>query len=564
MTKDGTNHFETACSKMAEGCPGIGMECGEEQATCGDDSVIWYGKENSASRRYQKMNEEKLSSKDDAMDDVQTSQEDSEDEAAVKEDEAEDEEEDKVEEQASLDDEDLPAGWEALWSKEYERMYYSNAETGEVTWTKPEKPVQPKRKAAVKTDKVDKPKEQADVVSRPHYENQVNYLHRHEHHIFSKGVIAAIVILCLTVCLASSSNETISSNTWSTIDAVVTAFLALGWYYVVMHFLEFAGYQGLWKLTMHLAIATALLLASSLISYNMKKRADRTNKGKESVDIFNSLFTPMVMWCNAGAVSTAQQLAKPSLFYVFLATVGMVLFYAVLAVFWYNTVDRLTTKGWSEDTVNKLTGGALAAGTVLWCHMLLVGSYQTIEDPHPDAPGFGKTLLLHCFSFLYIAIACTVKGPTDRLVANTDKGKQYVKWRAASILGVYVNWLPYLSCVKSLGHLIIDNLGYQQGAIESRLLVALVSTLIGTGLIILCAKVFRDTKGVVGGILIGLGGFMVGAAWAGLLNNSINQMVKGYKHPFVAKLEVTSLLTACVLPTYFFYLKPMIDKKTAS
>jgi hypothetical protein len=596
--EDGENHFLRACQEMADGCPGLGMECGPEQAKCGDDTVTWYGKENLLSRRYQKMNEEKFPPKDtDTEDEEQASLEDDKedqdlpagwkkvwskeheryyyintntDETTWKKptspaeggEEDEDEEGDEGEEQTSLANEDLPPGWEALWSKDYEKVYYSNAETGEVTWTKPKMTKEQAKKAKTRTT-TPKP----DVVPKPHYHAKVKKLHSHEHHIFAKGTITAILVLCLTVCLASAKDNMISSNTWSTIDAVVTTFLSLAWYYVTMHALDFYHYKGLEKLYAHLTIATILLLASSLISWFMQKMAstDKDADMSRSVNIFNNIFDPIVAWCNAGAVSTAQQLAKPSEIGVLAMTGAMVLFYIVLGVVWYFVIGAITKKGWSEGTISNLTGSALAAGIVLWVHMLLVGNYQTVEDPHPKAPNMDKTLVLNCFGLLYVVLACLITKPVNRELANTDKGKQYVKYRTLTVLNVFVGWLPYYSCVCSLGHLIIDNWGYQEGAIEARLLMALVTTFLGFGLIILCAKVkaIREDT-VITGILVGLGGFMVGAAWSGLLNNSINQMVKGYKHPFVTKLEVISFLTVCILPTYFYYLKPLIDEKTAS
>jgi hypothetical protein len=577
------------------------MECGHEQAKCGGDTVKWYGKENLLSRRYQKMNEDKLGGKkteeEDEEEPEQASLSDDDQDlpagweavwskeheryyyvnsetdettwekpaspAAGEEDE--DEEGDEGEDELSRANKNLPPGWEALWSTDYEKVYYSNAETGKVTWTKPKmtKKQLAKAKTATTTPK-------PDVVPKPHYHSKVKELHSHEHHIFSKGTITAILVLCLTICLASSKDNVISSNTWSTIDAVVTTFLSLAWYYVTMHYLDFYHFKGVEKLYAHLGIATFLLLVSSIVSWIMQKAASADSKdGKDadmarSVNIFNNIFDPIVMWCHAGAVSTAQQLAKPSEFGVLGMTAAMVAFYVVLGVVWYYVIGAVTKMGWSEGTISNLTGSALAAGVILWIHMILVGSYQTVEDPHPKAPNMDKTLVLNCFGLLYIVLACIVTKPVNNALKVTDKGKQYVKYRLLTIINVFVGWLPYYSCVCSLGHLIIDNWGYQEGAIEARLLMALVTTFIGFGLIILCAKVEairNDT--VITGVLVGLGGFMVGAAWSGLLNNSINQMVKGYGHPFVTKLEVTSFLTACILPTYFWYLKPLIDEKTA-
>jgi hypothetical protein len=526
-TEDGDNHFQRACQKMADGCPKLGMECGAETATCGSDTVTWQS---------EKSEKTQVSYSTKGTKDAQ-----------------EEEEDDEGEEKASLDEEDLPPGWEAMYSKEYEKVYYGNTETGEVTWTKPKK--QPS-KAAVK--------KQSDSVPKKEYKKRVGELHRKEHNNFAKGTVTTILVLCLALALCRSSDSLVKKNTWLAIDAVITVFLSLMWFYVVMHYLDFAKFTGLESLAAHLTIATALLLISSLISWimHMQEAKDKNAELSESCDIFNSLFDPIVMWCNAGAVSTAQQLAKPSEFNVLLMTGAMVGFYAFLAVFWYNTVGLVTRRNWSEATITKLTGAALAAGTVLWVHMILVGSYQTIQDPHPSAPGFTKTLILQCFGLLYIVLECVVTKPLSKLIANTDKNQNYLKWRALEVISVFVTFLKKYSCVTSLGHLIIDNCGYKSGAIEARLLLALVSTFIGVFLIYLCAKVKAlSTDKVLSGIFVDLGGFMMGAAWSGLLNNSISNMSAGYRHPFVVTLEVNCFLTACIIPTYFFYLKPLIDSQ---
>lgn len=584
MTKDGVNHFRNACEEMSSECPGIGMECGVEQATCGDDSVIWYGKEPVLSRRYQKMNEGKLELSK-PVDDAEE-QKDSEDDTKEQQD-AEDDNKDETSDEGAEPgrpvDEKLPPGWEAYWSEEYNKMYYSNEATGEVTWTKPKmKPSKEKRlpssteepraaaeeenepRARAEEENESEKDEQGDVISKHHYHAKVKELNRHQHHTFAKGIITTIIVLCLTVCLASSKDNMISTNTWSTIDAVVCVFLSLMWYYVVVHYLDFAHYTGGEKVIAHLTIGILVLLVCSMISLYMKKRADANKADSESADIFNTVSDPIIMWINAGAVSTAQQLAKPHPIYVLGMTGVMMFFFTMVAIIWYQGIGRIIkNKRWSEDTINNMTGGALAAGIHLWVQMMVVGEYQTIEEPRPKAPNLDKTLVLNAFGLLYLVIAVVLSAPVNKLLQNYKPERMYVKWRVVSVLKIFVNWLPYFSCLQALGHLIIDNSGYQAGAIEARLLHCSATTFVGTGFIIMCAKVEAiRSKPTLCEIFVGLGGFMVGAAWAGLLNNSINLMVEGVKHPFLTKLEVSMVLTACVLPTYFYYLKPLINQKT--
>mmetsp|Transcript_38331 Transcript_38331/g.59627 ORF Transcript_38331/g.59627 Transcript_38331/m.59627 type:complete len:261 (-) Transcript_38331:88-870(-) len=256
-----------------------------------------------------------------------------------------------------------------------------------------------------------------------------------------------------------------------------------------------------------------------------------------------------------------------------MSTLGLVVFYAVLALFWYAVVGKFTDRATDASSINTLAGAALAAGTVLWIHMVIAGEYHTIEDPRPAKPGFYENLFMNCFSFGYIAVAL-VAGPkvqkwSDALKAvppasgsQRDSLKTYWKKRAVDSFSVFVSFLPYYSCVLSLGHLIIDNLGYKEGAIEARLYLAVISSLIGMFLIVLVGKVkFFSEEKSLSSILIGLGGFMAGTAWANLLNNSINMMAHGYTHPFKLKFAITCFLTAIVFPVYFNYFKPLVDAK---
>jgi hypothetical protein len=464
-------------------------------------------------------------------------------------------------EETSDEEQDLPPGWEAVWSKDKERYYWHNSETGKSTWVKPKPPTTTPQSKYMK-------KGGERYVLHDHYKKKVKTLHTHNHHVFAKGIIAIIVVLSITIALASSGNATIEKNTWSTMNSVIVTFLALAWFYVTMHLLEFHGLNGWAKVLMHCGIAVFLLLLSSLISVQMKKRGG--DKGK---DIFNSIFDAILLWSFAGFVSNVQQIYKYSAFLVLMSTLGLVVFYVVLALFWYAVVGKFTDRATDATSINTLAGAALAAGTVLWIHMVIAGGYHTIEDPRPAKPGFYENLVMNCFSFGYIAVAIVV-GPkvqkwSDALKAvppasgsQRDSLKTYWKKRAVDSLGVFVSFLPYYSCVLSLGHLIIDNLGYEDGAIEARLYLAVISSLIGMFLIFLVGKVkFFSEEESLSSILIGLGGFMAGTAWANLLNNSINMMAHGYTHPFKLKLMITCFLTAIVFPVYFYYFKPLVDAK---
>jgi hypothetical protein len=394
-------------------------------------------------------------------------------------------------------------------------------------------------------------------VSHDHHKNTMKKLDSQTHHIFVKGVIVGIVIVSLMIALGSTGNRMIEKNTWSTMNHVVVTFLALAWFYVTMHLLEFHGLTGWPKALMHMCIAVFLLLFSSLVTWIMTKR-----DGKKGVATFNALFDHIMGWCFAGFVSNVQQIFKDSVLLVFLSIIGLMFFYAALALFWYFVVGKCTTKGWSDGSINTLTGAALAAGTVLWVHMVIAGAYHTIEDPRPTKPTLNQSVFMSCFSFVWILVAVVCTPYVARASEAAERSKAYWKKRVIDCTAVFVGFLPYYSCVLSFGHLILDNCGYDVGAVEARLYLAALSTFIGMGMIVLCAKwrrIARDEN--LSGMLVGLGGFMTGSAWANILNNSINMMADGDEHPFEMKFALISFLTAVVFPVYFYYFKPVVDEK---
>jgi len=398
------------------------------------------------------------------------------------------------------------------------------------------------------------------------YKSKVKELHSEGHRVFAQGILCTVLVLSITIAMASSPNALIAKSTWSIIDFVVVTFLALAWFIVVTYGLDYYKLAGLARILVHMTISVVFLLISSLVSFQLNKSGRTTG-----ASIFNGIFTPMVMFCNYGFVETLhKERVVPWPFgdqsYVFFVMVDLMVWYTLLALFFYHVVSRLTQKGWNDDTENHMAGGALAGAFVLWLHMVISGSYQTLADPHRHPPSFGETVFMNFLSvvFLVAAVALTpvIKKLKSRFVEpNTP---QYAKARVCDVLSQFLSFLPRFSFVMALAHLIVDNMGYSDGAVAARLHLALASTAIGVLLIILCAKVPFFQKPELNTLLVSLGGFMIGVAWSGLLDNSINMMVKGegYAHPFPVKLGITAFLTLFIFPVYVYHLKPLIDSKT--
>jgi len=399
------------------------------------------------------------------------------------------------------------------------------------------------------------------------YKATVKNMHSHSHRVFAQGIIVTVVVLCVTIAMASSANALVSSCTWGIIDFVIATFLAVAWFIVVIHSLDFFQLVGLWKVAIHMAVSVVFLFASVLISWSMRNN-DTT------LSTFQGIFTPMVMWCNAGFVETVQKYFKDSELYIFLFLIVLAVWYGALALFFHYLISKATKKGWGDDTSDVMAGGSLAAGFVLWCHMMVTGTFHSIEGPHTNPPTLTQVALLNGLSVFFIALSLfmlPVLSRKSKQYKDANVGSNnYWKLRMCGTGTHFVSVLPRFSFILSLGHLILSHSGYTQGSIGAQLTLALVSTGVGMLMIFLCAYVpflKRDTEiaAQLRGLLVGLGGLMVGVAWSGLLDNSINMMIKGsgYAHPFPVKLGITAFLTAFILPVYFWYLKPTIMSKGA-
>jgi len=314
---------------------------------------------------------------------------------------------------------------------------------------------------------------------------------------------------------------------------------------------------GLTKVFVHMSVSIAVLLTSIFVSFHIKKTKDM-----ESVSIFNGIFTPIVMWINAGFVQTVQQQDTTALV-VFGHLIVLVIYYAVLAIGMYFLVSKSTEKGWGDDTISHMTGGALAGGSVLWLHMVITGSFQAVSGPHKNPPTIDQTAIMLCLSAVFLGLAIGVSPVLKKIEGNLPANKYWLA-RILDVAIQFIGFLPRFSFVFSLAHLIVENLGYSDGAVAAQLHMALACTAVGIVMIFLAAYVpaiKRDED--LTGLLVGLGGFIVGVAWSGMLDNSVDMMVKGggYSHPFEVKLGITAMLTAFVFPVYCYALKPIITSK---
>jgi len=396
--------------------------------------------------------------------------------------------------------------------------------------------------------------EDGEVISKVNHEKKVQAVTSHGHRNFAGVIAMFLVVGCTTVIMASSSNKLVSSHTWSTIDFVVIHFLALSWFVVVTHFLDFFNFVGYQRILFHAAIAIVFILISLFVSWRFRQDTNR-------VAVFNAIFGAMLLWINAGFVQTVQQNATTATG-VAIRSLGVMGFYSLLSFACFFLMQKTCERGWGDSTIDSLAGGAIASGFVALVHMIISGTYQQIGGHHAKPPSFWQTMIMLSTGLLYLVFGII----TQPVIARKIDPAKYWPSRALSTVSAFLGVLPYFSFVLSLGHLIIDNLGYTHGDVQAQTHLALASTAVGILLINICAfvpAVKRSTN--TSSVLVGLGGFMAGVAWSGLLDNSLNMMMEGegYDHPFIVKLCLTGFLTAFIFPTYCLYLKPVVMAKTA-
>jgi len=349
--------------------------------------------------------------------------------------------------------------------------------------------------------------------------------------------------------MASSANTEVSKHTWSTIDFVIAHFLAITWFSVVQHLLSLWKLSGIGRVFTHMVVSVSFLLFHLYTSWSL--RADGKN-----VDIFEGLFTPMVMWVAAGFAHTVQGLAPASPVDIFMLTCVLVLWYAFLMFAVSKLMTKTTQYKWGDGCTDNMAGGAMASAFVLFVHACITGGSHALHGDQVNPPSFMQTLLMLAISAGYIAAAAFL---VPVLAKKVDPNK-YAMSRVISVVSHVLGVLPYFSCVLSLSHLIVDNLGFADGDVTGQLWLAAASTFVGVGLILLVAKTaIGKEQPALCGVFIGLGGFIVGAAWAGLLDNSVVMMLAGEVdgHPFYPKVQIAVLLTSFILPTYCLYVKPM-------
>jgi len=397
---------------------------------------------------------------------------------------------------------------------------------------------------------------------------KVKELNSYVHRAFAQGTVVTLVVLCMTIALVRSSNSIVAKHTWSIIDFVIVTFLALSWFVVVIHSLDYLKLTGWHAILAHMIVAVLFLFASEMISFRLSG---------ESAAVFNGIFTPMVMWTNAGFVETVQKNYQGSPWKVGAFFLVLALWYALLLVFFHLVVKKLTAKKKGDKAEDAMVGGALAGGFVLFSHLLVTGSYSPLEDRKSTSLYSAWMLNILGVAYLVISIAGLVfispraKTLREREESLGDQvGPTYWKLRLCGIADSFLQHLPRFSFIVSLAHIVCDHMGYAKGSIGAQLLLAFTSTMIGIFLIMLCAYlpllnrntiVAKDTSAM----LIGLGGFMVGVAWSNMLDNSISMVTEGegYAHPFEVKLAVTGFLTAFIFPVYYNHLKPIITERLA-
>jgi hypothetical protein len=369
------------------------------------------------------------------------------------------------------------------------------------------------------------------------------------HRSFGIGVVSALCVTCILISMLGSTNSFVVQKTWHMIDHVLQHFLGYAWFVVVIEGLSYLKVEGIQKIFVHGMVAVAFLLAVIFGSWAV-------HEDNETLSIFVGIFLIMVCWANMGFVSTVQQHGENATQVLFLSFV-MVGFYAALSVALFPLVSTTCEKGWGDSSIDKVTGKALGAGLVLWIHMVISGSYQSIVGDHQDPPTMMHKIIFVSISCCFLVVAILVKPRVDEAHKRIS-ATNYWNGRVLQVLSKFLNGLPHFAFAASFGHLILESDSFEPGTIDASLALGVSNTFIAVALVLIAARwPGQSTK-----MLPGVGAFIMAVAWAKLLDNSCNMMMQGdgYGHPFLIKITVTGLLSAFIVPTYWNVIKPLIMK----
>jgi len=511
------NHFAGACSAMEGQCSKVGLTCGQAEATCGKKKVAWPA--GALAMRLREEDKAKL-----------------------------------VQAQGGKKTKDSSAKKDA--GKQRKKDAAKKLKKEATKKSKKDAAKKSKQDAAKKSEK-EATTDGGKYVSKPVHDSKVQAVKSQGHRDFALGIIVALVVISVFVSMALSANTFVSKNTLGTIDFIVVHFISIAWFIVISHSMAYFKLTGLKRVLLHMAVSVACVLIAIFTSWRLRDN-------EFTLAVFGSIFNPMVMWVNAGFVQTVQQHGH-TFTVVLLHTLGLMIWYAFLSFALFHLVKNTCQREFGDGTVDSMAGGAMAAGFVLLVHYAISGSYQQVGGAHTNPPSWMETMTTLVVSAVYLAGAIVLQP----VVKKRIDASPYSHKRALTVVSNVLGLLPYFSIVLSFGHLIIDQVqsGGSSDAVTTHLLHAVASTAVGVLMIFLCAYVpaLKNSLATTA-LLVGLGGFMIGAAWSSLMDNSVTMMLagKGFAHPFIEKLEITAVLTAFVFPTYCFYLKPAIMEKTAA
>lgn len=412
----------------------------------------------------------------------------------------------------------------------------------------------------------------AGMVSKSEYDDIKEDAIRFTHHVFARGMLAAMLVLSVTFAMAGNKNKKLAASAWSEIQTVVLSFLGVTWFYVISGFVRAASTKANFGAFAWVVYAIALLFVYMTIGYKLK-----SNHDTESEAIFTAIFYWVLLNAKSGAISAVQKYVSYSFFLITLATFGSLLVYAALTFISHHFTAR---KRWFDATEAALYSGAFAAGLNLWVDYLIHGEFTPFEGGKRHIT-FVTAMMTHGYTIASIvAFVCfyhplmSLQKAAEAKENAPEKGEtpehlggNYWLARFWAFWAGFVGILPYFTVSVGAPILIVRVLGVADGSITALLIVAVVNTFIGFLMILLATYVpilqRKDEKtNEFKALMLGFGGYISGTGWISLLNESVKMALDGYAGPKIYRELSACLLYIClnalILPVYVLYMRPIV------
>lgn len=391
------------------------------------------------------------------------------------------------------------------------------------------------------------------------YKEAVQERRTEGHHLFAASILCFMMTMTVAFALVSTSNKVVVANTWGTLDTTIVVIIAHSIFYVTSELFEWHTKDiSHWKVPLHIEYAIVLYLVATFGSYAIRLE-------EESKTIFDAVSYWVVLLAKGGALTAVHQKHGDSLHDNLVIMLGSLVFFALLI---YLTHLIKPQKGWYDATETALAGGAFAGGFVTVVDQVLKGHASGGSE---NALVSDDDSRLHgAFAFATCVAAVCLVPPINNL--KKKYARYYWFCRFLDFLNAFIGILPYFTVSLGITKYACSILAVGPNTHMASLVSVMVASVTGVAMILACAffpclKGKSDDEKECAGLILGFGGYIIGAKWSGMICNSVQDLPDGRDLDTHRKVEMTMgilfIINVILVPVYVIYIKRVIMAKTA-